>query len=240
MESNLIQVQGSVTKDVKLKKVNYRVLENTCVAEVVEPYADYYGSFPFTSKPNSLYLFTKTFYTLDEVLKVMNDCKDFFGYTKDIDVATAILDYRDHYHYTIRISEFPDYEHIEWLQTCFNYEGVDFCKKVQFSDIAKATVFKTFDLRQMAEGVFLDCRNERKGYISIPAQVDGEEFKEILINIRNNNDCELFDAAIGTIEVDANTKCMIRIFSENLNIALLNCVKTKFTKHYLRLALQHH
>jgi hypothetical protein len=239
MANKIILTKGSITKDVKLSKVERHVQNHTYVSEEVDPYADYYGQFPRTAKPNSLFFFTKPFYTLEKLLIMKENCKDFFGYTKNLDIATAILDFTDHYHYAIRVDDFPDYEHIQWFQTCYRYEGVKFCNKVHITEKARVTVFKNLDLEKLQEGIFIDRKKPHKGYIIIPGPIDISEFKDFLVDIRNNNDCELFDAAIGTIDLELETRDMVRIYSENLNIKQLVCIKKKFSKMYLGLALQH-
>jgi len=229
---NLIETSGSITKKTSLTPVDYRILDNTCVAEARFAYADYYGKTILSNSPNSLFLFTQHFYELEKVLMMSCHMKEFFGYTKKLDIATAIVDLVDHYHYAIRVKEFPDYEHIHWLQTCFTSEGVVFSRKVHLLESAKVTVFKSFKLEEVEEGIYLDKTNAHKGYFSIPRQIKEDEFEAILVNLRNNHDCALFDAAIGSVNFDSETKDIIRIYSENFNIKLLECAKKKFS-HFL-------
>ena len=203
---NIIETYGSITKKESLIPVDYRILENTCVAEARFTYADYYGKTIFSKSPNPLFLFTKHFYKLEEVLKISCNISEFFGYTKKLDIATAIIDLVDHYHYAIRVKEFPDYEHIHWLQNCFASEGVIFSRKAQLLETAKVTVFKSFILEEVEEGIYLDKTNAHKGYISIPRQIKEDEFEAILVNLRNNHDCALFDAATGSVNIDSETK----------------------------------
>jgi len=235
-----IEANGSITKKESLTPIEYKILENTFVAESGDPYKDYYGEIPHRLAPNSLFLFTKKFYKLDEILKITCDIKDFLASTKKLDVATSILDFTDHYHYAIRVKDFPDYIHIHWLQTCLSSEGVIFIKKVHIPEFAQVTIFKNFTLDEIEKGIYMDKNNDHKGYILIPRQINNSEFSDILIEIRNNNDCELFDAAIGTIDVNSNPRNMIRIYSENLNIGLLKCIKQKVLKSLVKEELHEH
>lgn len=240
MTNNKIETNGSITKNEFLTPVDYKILENTCVSEAREPYADYYGKMPNLSNPNSLYLFTKRFYTLDEVQQITCEMHEFFGYTKKLDVATSIFDFIDHYHYALLIKDFPDYNYIEWLQTCYKAEGVAFCKRVHILESAQVTVFKRFSLEKLDEGIYFDKDNTHKGYICLPRQISSGEFTDGLISIRNNTKCALFDAAKGSINIGPNPKYIIRIYSEKLNAALLLCVKQQFTNALLREELLTH
>lgn len=230
----VFELRGSITKNESLSPVTYRILENTFVSEAGDPYADYYGDTPRILKPNSLFLFTKKFYSLDEILKVTCDMYDFFGYTRKIDIATAILDFADHYHYAIRVRDFPDFDHIHWLQTCYKREGIDFLGKVSLQESASVTVFKCFVLTSPVKGIYLDKSNGHKGYISIPHQINKNDFREMLDRFKNSQDCELFDAAVGTFDRVDQTENIVRIYSENMNMHLLECAKHKFMQYILR------
>lgn len=236
--TNIIEAQGSITKNELLTPIDFKILENTFVAEARNPYADYYGEIPQKTASNSLFLFTKQFYPLDDVLKIICEIEEFFGITKKLNAATSILDFTDHYHYAIRIKDFPDHEHIHWLQTCYFSEGINFIRKVHMLKSAKITVFKCFKLEKLEEGIYLDKTNNHKGYIIIQRKMNNDEFSDMLVSLRNNNDCKLFEAAIGTINFKSETKYMIRIISENLNVTLLKCIKEWFTKSLLKIEFQ--
>lgn len=236
----VIEISGSITKEETLIPVNAKILEHSCVAEVQEPYENYYGKIPYSSKPNDLHLFTRKYYKLSEVLKITCDMKEFFGYTKALHVGTSILDFKDHYQYSIRISDFPDYNHIHWLQTCYNSKGYGFCKNVHLPINVLSTTSKLFTLYVMGEGIYLDKKDPHKGYIEITRQVSKNEFKDILINIRNNTKCDLFDAAAGSFNIESNTKNIIRVYTENLNMDLLKCIQQQFLKALIRETLLAH
>lgn len=223
--SEVIEIHGSITKNESLSPVGFRILENTFVSEAVNPCR--------VSKPDTLFLFTKKFYPLIEILKVTCKMYDFFGYTKKLDIATAILDFTDHYQYAIRVRDFPDYEHIHWIQTCYQTEGIDFLEKMNSSGTADVTVFKCFNLIKVTNGIYLDKNNEHKGYISIPHQISKDDFLVMLEDFRSNHDCELFDAAIGTIDYPILTENIIRIYTENMNLHLLECAKQNFDQKIL-------
>ena len=98
--------------------------------------------------------------------------------------------------------------------------------------MGKALEYEGLD--EIEKGIYKDLNNDHKGYILIPRLINNSEFSDILIEIRNNNDCDLFDAAIGTIDVNSKLGSMIRIFSENLNVRMLKCLQQKFSQSLLR------
>lgn len=228
---NIIKTCGSIVKNESLIPIDYNILKHTCVAEANEPYSGYYGIAPGQTNPNSLFLFTTHYYSLEEVLRFaqkIDSC-----YMEKVDVATAWLNFAHHEYPAIRVKHFPDYEHIHLLQSCCINEGVEFIKKVHMSDFALIKVSKCFVLEEIKAGIYFDKKEEHKGYITIPKQISNSEFLNILIEIRNNNDCELFDATLGAMIIDSRAIEIVRIFAEGLNLRLLECIKEKFTKSIL-------
>lgn len=227
MTNNIFETHGSITKKETFVPIESNVLVNTLVVEASNPYANYYGKYPKTSNPNSLYLFTNKFYQLDEVLEFTNEIEKFMGSKKRFDVASSIFDFTDQYYYAIRVNEFPDYKYIQWLQNCYLTEGVTFLGKVNMTNSASVTVFRKFILKEIFDGIFVNMKNSHKAYIIIPKQISNNDFLDLMVKIRNNVDCELFDVALGNLFYNLNTNHIIRIYSENLNNDMLKCIKAK-------------
>ena len=229
--NNLIKVCGSITKKESLIPIDYNILKNTCIAEANFPYSGYYGTVPGQTNPNSIFLFTSNYYSLEEVLRFAQNIDS--CYMEKVNVATASMDFVHHKYSAIRVKYFPDYEHIHLLQTCCITEGVEFAKKVRMSDFAQIRVNKCFVLEELEEGIYIDKKEDHKGYITIPKQITGSEFSDILIDIRNNTDCKLFDAAMGAMIINSQAKDMVRIYSVNLTVQSLKCIQERFAKFIL-------
>jgi hypothetical protein len=224
-----LKTRGTIARYESLVPVTYRILENTAVAEIREPYPAYYGNFPDRPRSNSLFLFTKKFYTLDEVQEFTCDLKEYLD-DLDIDVATAVINFVDSYGYAIRINNFIHYEHIRWLQKCYSGSGVQFQRRVRLGEQASVTIFKLFHLFTIEQDILRDARSADEGYLIIPAPIDREEFPRLMNVIRNNADCGLYDAAQGTLEIGPDNVSMIRIFAENLRTEMLYCIREKYYK----------
>ena len=229
--NNLIKVCGSISKKESIDSVTYNILKNTCVAEANFPYSGYYGTGPEQSDPNSLFLFTTHYYSLEEVLRFAQNIDS--CYMEKVNVATAFLDFVHHKYSAIRVKYFPDYEHIHLLQSCYLKEGVEFVKKAHLSDFAFVRINKCFVLEEIGDGIYIDNKEEHKGYIVIPKQISNNKFSDILIDIRNNTDCKLFDAALGAMIINSHAKDMVRIYSDKINYEFLECIKKRFAKSIL-------
>lgn len=230
--NNIIKACGSIIKEESIIPVAYNILKNTCVVEANEPFPDYYGNVPQKTHPNSLFFFTSHFYSLEEVLRFAQNIDS--CYMEEVNVAAASLDFKHHNYSAIRVKHFPDYEHLHLLQTCCIKEGVEFIKKVQIAESALVKICKCFVLEELENGIYIDKKEDHQGYITIPKQVTQKFFLNELAEIRNNNDCALFDAVLAAMIIDSKATDMLRIYSEGLDLPLLKCIKEKFTKSIMK------
>lgn len=226
--SKYIRVCGSIVKKESLAELKNNILENTCVAEANMPYMNYYGSVPEKADPNSLFLFTKQYYTLEEVLRFkqkINSCV-----MNNVNVAVSILSFKNSHTAAIRLKNFPNYNNLANIQQCFVEQGVEFSKKVHLESEALVKTNKCFNLEKIDEGIFLDNDEEDKGYILIDKLLLPEEFNILSEELRNNCTCCLFDVAKGGIIVQSEVKEIIRIFSVKLDLEHLKCIKNEINK----------
>ncbi len=223
-----LKICGSITKYESLALLKNEILPGTVVCEADQPYSNYYGRVPDKPEPNSLFLFTERFYTLEEALR----------FTQNIDIcaknrvntASAMLETAGHLLPAIRIRNFPDYQHIAMLQECFMKLGMQFARKVHPGTKALVTVNKCFCLSYGGDGIYLDRQEPREGYITIPMRPGHENFIELITKVWNNSNCKLFDAARGGLIIDGHVHEMIRIYSEHLNMELLQCIKKELDR----------
>ncbi len=234
MKTNqLIQVSGTIVKQESIAPITSHIVKNTFVAEADKPYSNYYGVAPFNmpTKPNSLFLFTDHYYTLDEVLrfaKLIN-----LSCMQTVNIAVSVLEFATETYPAIRIKNFPDYERIHNLQECFMEQGVKFAKKVHIGSNAVIKTYKLFRLEKLEEGIYIDHLQEKTGYVALSKLIDQEYFTKTLAEIRNNTDCPMFDAARGALLLGSEITDIVRIYSGHLEIGMLKCIREKF-EHSLK------
>lgn len=225
---NLICLSGSITKKESLIWLKSNILENTNVAEANLPYAGYYGWTPEKPKPNSLFLLTEKYHTLEEALRMAQNIDIC---TKNlVNAASAILQFKNQTFSAIRIRNFPGYNHLKILQQCFQKLGVNFLKKTIFETEALVTVNKCFLLEQINKGIFIDKSNKNEGYIEIPVYLTQNDFEQLIINVKNNGECKFFDAAKGGFIQDTRVIEVIRIYAKYINADLLRCIQQEAMK----------
>lgn len=226
---NFIRACGSIVKKESIVPLKTNILENTVVAEAYFPYSNYYGNVPKNPNPNSLFLVTKPFYTLEEVLRFSQKIDSCI--MEKINVASAVLECSINHYPAIRIKNLPNYNQLPMLQNCFLEQGVKFSKKVPLGKNALVKINKCFILEEVEDGIFMDYTEENKGYILIEKLLNQDEFDLILSEIRNNSDCRLFDAEKGGIILNSEVKEIMRVFSEKLDIPLLKNIQAQINKY---------
>jgi len=223
-----IRMCGAITKTESLIPITANIIENTFVAEANLPYSDYYGKLPEKIKANSLFLFTTLYYPLEEVLHLAENIKS--CYVQNINIASAMITFDNKQYPAIRVKNFTDYEHIYLLQNCFSLLGVEFPQKINFLNRGKTQINKCFELIKLDEGIYLDQVEKNKGYLFVKNKLELNNFELLVAKIKNNSNCRYFDAVTGITIKDSKVNEFIRIYSEGLNLEMLNCLKNEFQK----------
>jgi hypothetical protein len=178
------------------------------------------------TKPNSLFLFTSEYYTLEEVLRfarLIDLCC-----LQSLNIAVSVLNFGEDHYPAIRIKNFPDYQKIETLQQCFMEQGVEFARKVHLKEKAVIKTSKCFTLEKIGDSLYLDHKQNKTGYVALPRLVSNEDYKEVINAIRNNFNSPLFDAARGALIIDGMVTDVVRIYSEQINPDLLRMIQYQF------------
>jgi len=190
-----IQVCGSISKQEILNLIKTNILPDTFVAEASEPYADYYGGGPNEAKPNSIFMFTRKFYFLEEILSLQHKLEN--CPLDKLNMATAIVYINEKQYPAIRLKFFPDYRRLAELQKCFIKQGIEFAPPMGLKGKYRTDIHKVFELEEDEPGIYLDCVEANKGYFSFPQKLSSSGFYEIFASIKNNSSCRLFDAEQG-------------------------------------------
>jgi len=225
-----IQVCGSISKHEILSQIKTNILPDTFVAEASEPYADYYGGGPNEAKPNSIFMFTRKFYFLEEILSLQHELEN--CPLDKLNMATAIVYINEKQYPAIRLKFFPDYRQLAELQKCFVKQGIEFASPVGLNGKYRTDIHKLFNIEEDEPGIYMDLTEANKGYFIFPQKLAASAFYEIFDSIKNNSSCHLFDAEQGTIIMNGEVLQIVRIFAEGLDIHLLECIQQQFQKFF--------
>ncbi len=229
----LTQVCGTIIKEESIAPITANIAKNTCIAEANMPYSDYFGVAPFNmqTKPNSLFLFTVPYYSLQEVLRFAKLID--LSCMQSLNIAVSVLDFTNEHQPAIRIKNFPDYAMIHKLQECFMEQGVEFAKKVHIGKKAIIRTNKCFSLEEVGKNIYVDHLQEKTAYIALSKLINQEYYAQVISDIRNNTGHPMFDSARGAIILDSEITDIIRIYSGHLDIEILKSIQEKFEKGIL-------
>jgi len=225
-----IQICGSIIKEESIAPIKANIAKNTYVAEADKPYSNYYGIAPFNmpTKPNSLFLFTIPYYSLQEVLRFAQLIN--LSCMQSLNIATSVLEFPSDHYPAIRIKNFPDYKMIHKLQECFMEQGVEFIKKAHIDKSAIIRTNKCFSLEKLEKNIYIDHLQEKTAYIALSKLISQDYYLQVVADIKNNSDCPMFDAARGAILFDSQITDIIRIYSGHLDLEMLKYIQNKFEK----------
>lgn len=224
----IIHLNGIIIKYEKLNQIPLKTPENVYVAEASSPYANYYGQVPHVAKPNSIFLFTKKFYFLEQLICYSSSVEKCLF--ERINIASAIIESRGKQYPAIRIKNFPDYSQLPKLQKCLTEKDVAFLEKIHLEEVVKTIVSKPFVLKELEADFYLDQVEDHKGYFVVGRHFSPEEFEQSIKQIRYNGICKLFDAEQGAMYHNGKIIHIIRIFSESLSLEMLQCLNKEFSK----------
>ncbi|WP_297092574.1 hypothetical protein [uncultured Draconibacterium sp.] len=219
-------LSGIIIKHEKLIQITLNTPENIYIAEATNPYANYYGRTPRKATPNSIFLFTKRFHFLEEIMNMAVGIEKCL--LERINIASALIESGGKQFAAIRIKNFPDYSQLIKLQKCLTAQGIIFLDKVTLEEEVKAIINKHFVLTELEEQFYIDQLEDHKGYFITDQPLSSSAFEKKIKQIRNNGNCRLFDAVQGKTIIDGKIHELIRIFSEKIDIELLKCLRTEF------------
>lgn len=225
---NTIHLNGIIIKHEKLVQISLRTPNNVYIAEASSPYADYYGHTPRTATPNSIFLFTKRFHFLEELICYSSSVEKCLF--ERINIASAIVESGGKQYPAIRIKNFPDYSQLEKLEICLREKKIKFIEKIHLDERVKTIVCKPFVLEEIEANFYYDLIEEHKGYFVVDRHFDPEEFEASITQMRYNGICKLFDAEQGVVYNNGKLTHLIRIFSESLDLEMLKCLSKEFSK----------
>ncbi len=228
MFERTIERYGKIIKEENLWSVNDIGVPNTCILESMDPYFGYYAHVPDESKPKFIYFITKTKYPLEDILRAYQRIRMTFP---DIDIAASQINLNGEKLSGIRIRNLEDYAKVGILQEKFLYEGIKFFTKQRNVENVPSiiTTNKFFKLQDYCEkGIFMDMIQTNNGYFVIPVNMDWQNFKKLILYIKNNNADYYFDAAMGFFYDFSVITDIVRIYTKNNSYGFMNHLKQIF------------
>ena len=212
-----IEVFGTLTKTEQVFTIDKKVANGSLVFEALEPFPGYYHETPFDTKPVYLYLALEENYPLEDVIRVSQKIQPEFG--KRFDAGKGFLQVVNEKYNVLRLRHLNDYDAVEQLQHAFAENGIKYLlkQKKNFEAEAYIKIVKFLTLEFLAEGIWLDKREDFHGYIELPKKLSWDEFKELSLSVKYNWDGSKFDAAKGAFYYQGKLHEFVRIYSNKID-----------------------
>lgn len=216
MNNNKTIYCGTLEKTENLMPINIQGGTETLVYESISPFKGYYDDYP--GKHNNvtyLYLPIDSHHNFIDLHRVILQA----GTTLDssIDMDHAQLRIQRNNIFAIRLRGFTDLAQIPQIQNTLTNFGVKFTKKSKkHGSVCTTRISKYFYLNAIKEGIWLDDKVDKHGYIQIPKRIELEDFKQLVLKVYNNWNGFSFDAGLVSVCTENSVIEMARIYSKHV------------------------
>ena len=231
-ERILLETIGTIEKKEMLGSVGYKEL----VLETSHPFPGYHGTtVPDHIKPNSLFALTRSKYTEEKIIRVIQKIKSEHNFK--FDATPGLVTLYNMLNPCIRFKDMESYEIVPQILKAFTDEGIEFMSNRNiepFTGIIK--VKKYFLIEVISDNYFKDAEEPNMHYFTIPVQLRFNQFEKITIDLKNNLEDPNFDAALGTVFRKTGVIDVIRIYDDKASPDKLDLIRTKYLQAIKNLA----
>lgn len=221
----MIQTIGTIVKEEHIKTVEHFILRNSFVLQNLEPFSGYHGNnLPIDQKPDTFFMVTTEFYSMEKVLRITDNIKHFTNY-EFMAGSGSILIGNDSYPF-IRIRGLTSYEPVEEIQKYFMDSGIKYQKSKTVDSVALIELKKIFTLEKLNEYMYKD-QEDNMHYLDIGRELIWGRFKNVTRWVKNNLDDSNFDAALAVVYAN-EVLDLVRIYAQNVEVSRLEKIRQKY------------
>lgn len=228
----LLETIGTIEKKEMLGPIGYDEL----VLEAFQPFPGYKGNIiPESGQPKSLFALTRSKYTEDKVIRVIQKIKS--ELSLPFDATPGMVTLYNMLNPCIRFRDLASYDDMPAILKAFDAEGIEFMsnRNVEpFEGIIK--VKKYFLLEVISDVLYNDAENPKIHYFSIPVQLRFNQFDKITSDLKRNLEDPKFDAALGTIYRKSGVIDLIRIYDDKGSPERMTDIRNRYLKAIQNLA----
>lgn len=215
MKANmLIETLGRIIKVEALTSIDYNIIPNTLVMENSEPFPGYFGhNMPKDLAPRSIFLITSKKYKDTKLRRIVAEIKA--ENNQPCDITTGSIRIYNNKYYCLRANGLSCFENIPGLQNALSDKGVRFAKKKKIHAPGRIILNKYFKLEITEQGLYKNLLQPEQYFIPVPRKLKWKEFYDISMNIKNNIDNKLFDAALGYMLRENSIVDFVRIYDKD-------------------------
>jgi len=139
-------------------------------------------------------------------------------------------------HSCIRIRT-TEVDHLGVFIREFQKMGIEFMHRKNVKPYTSFIQFKKqIDFISLGEGIYQDANEKNRYFVSIPMDIEYAEFKQIISDVKNNCNFNMFDASLAYYHENDCTHDMVTLYSEHCDETRLPEVKAFLEKEIEKLA----
>ena len=128
-------------------------------------------------------------------------------------------------------------DHLGVFISEFQKIGIEFMHRKEVKPYTSFIQFKKLiDFISLGEGIYQDANEKNRYFVSIPRDVEYDEFKTIINSVKNNCNFNMFDASLVYYHEKDGTHDMVTLYSEDCDETRLPEVKAFLEKEIEKLA----
>ncbi|MFV0376711.1 MAG: hypothetical protein ACK5JD_05335 [Mangrovibacterium sp.] len=214
---NAMEVFGTIRKQETVHTIDDKVQTGTLVFEALEPFPGYYHETPFGENPVYMYLALQQQYPLMDIMRATQNVEKVFN--EKFDAGKGFVQIVEATYNVLRIRHLNRYDLIGDLQHAYNEQGIYFMMKTKkgLEAPAQIKVVKFFNLTPVAEGIYLDNKEEYHAYLELPRELNWDDFLALSNRVKYNWEDAKFDAAFGSFVHNGKIHEFVRIYSNKLS-----------------------
>jgi hypothetical protein len=220
----LLETIGTIEKKEMLGPVGYKEL----VLEAFQPFPGYHGTtIPDQVKPNSMFAITRSKYTEEKIIRVIQKIKSDYNFT--FDATPGMVTLYNMLNPCLRFKDLKSYDEMPAILKAFEDEGIEFMSNRNiepFTGIIK--VKKYFLVEVLSDYLFKDVEVPQMHYFTIPVQLRFSQFEKITLDLKHNMEDSNFDAALGTIFRKSGLIDIIRIYDDKCTPETIELIRSKY------------
>jgi hypothetical protein len=220
----LLETIGTIEKKEMLGPAGFKEL----VLEAFEPFPGYEGKTKTDQdKPNCLFAITRSKYTEEKIIRVIQKVKNDYNYS--FDATPGMVTLYNMLNPCVRFKDLKSYDEVPAILKAFEADGIEFMsnRNVEpFVGIIK--VKKYFLVEVLSDYLYKAVDEPQIYYFTIPVQLRFSQFEKMTADVKQNLQNANFDAALGTIFRKTGLIDIIRIFDENCSQEKIDVIRNKY------------
>jgi hypothetical protein len=223
-QKTILETIGTIENKEMLGPAGFKEL----VLEAFNPFPGFFGTtVRHQDKPNWLYAITRSKYTEEKVIRVIQKIKSEHDFK--FDATPGMVTLYEMLNPCIRFKDLVNYEEVPAILKTFEDEGIEFMsnRNVEpFTGVLR--VKKYFLLEVVSDFLFKDLEDPNIHYFSIPVQLRFNQFEKITVDIKQKLENPRFDAALGTMYRRSGMLDVIRIYDDKSTPERLDLIRKKY------------